>query len=115
MVNGSIQKGETAFQAAVREVKEETGIIAEKLFVVPQVNSIFLPDKDEIIFVPIFGCLVNKNSKVVISTEHIKYRWVNLKKAKKLLAWPGQKKAVKLISEYWNKEKETIKFVSIKK
>ncbi len=93
MVSGSINVGETAVQAGVREIKEETGLIAEKIFVVPLVNSIFLPDKDEIVLVPVLGCIVSKNSEVSISNDHSDFKWVNLKKARKMLAWPGQKKA----------------------
>lgn len=113
MVSGQIRKGESAVQAGMREVLEETGLIAEKLFVVPLVNSIFLPEKDEIIIVPVLSCVVSKKLKVIISAEHSEFKWVNLKLAKRMLAWPGQKKAAKLIADYWNKEKESIKFVSL--
>lgn len=114
MVSGSIRKNETAVQTAKREVEEETGLIPKRFFVVPQINSLYLPDKDEILLVPVFGCLVSKNSKIKLSKEHSEYKWVRIEKAKKMIAWPGQRKAVKWISENWDNEKETIKFVSIK-
>ncbi|MBU2446098.1 MAG: NUDIX domain-containing protein [Bacteroidetes bacterium] len=113
MVSGSIRKNETAVRAAKREVREETGLIPKRFFVVPQINSLYLLDKDEILLVPVFGCLVNNSSKITISKEHSEYKWVRVEKAKKMIAWPGQRKAVKWISENWDNEKETIKFAQI--
>lgn len=114
MVSGSIRKNETAVRAAKREIREETGLIPKRFFVIPQINSLYLPDKDEILLVPVFGCLVSNNSEIKISKEHSEYKWVKVEKAKKMLPWPGQRKAVKWIFENWDNETETIKFVSIK-
>jgi len=114
MVTGSIKKSETAFQTAVREIKEETGLVPKKLWVVPNVNSFYEPVNDYLCMVPVFAALVEYNSNVTVSTEHTEYKWANLDETKKLLAWKGQRVSVDTIHEYFTKERSFLNFVEIK-
>lgn len=114
MVTGAINENEKAYETALREIKEETGLTPEQFWVVPNVNSFYEPSKDYICQVPVFAGLVNKNSSVKISDEHKEYKWVNLEEAKKLLAWRGQRISANTIHEYFTKEKSFLKFVEIK-
>jgi dATP pyrophosphohydrolase len=114
MVSGSIHKGETAYQTAFREISEETNLKPIKIWVVPNVNSFYSPEKNYISLLPVFAVKVNPNSKVRISDEHAEYKWVRKEKAKKMLAWVGQRKSVDIISEYFTKKKSFLKFVEVK-
>jgi len=114
MVTGKIKKGETAYEAAKREVKEETNLTIKKMFVVPNVNSFYYSANDTINFVPVFLCLVHNDEEVKISKEHCKYRWVSKVKAKKMVAWSGQQKSLDIINAYLTKEEKAIHFVEIK-
>jgi dATP pyrophosphohydrolase len=114
MVSGSIHEGETAYQTALREIVEETNLKSTKIWVVPNVNSFYSPEKNYISLLPVFAVKVNPNSKVRISDEHSEYKWVRKEKAKKMLAWVGQRKSVDIISEYFTKKKSFLKFVEIK-
>ncbi len=114
MVTGSINKNEKAYQTALREIKEETGLSPIQFWVVPNVNSFYEPTRDYICHVPVFAALVDDNSSVMISEEHSEYKWVNLDEAKKLLAWRGQRVSVETIYEYFTKEKSFLNFVEIK-
>ena len=114
MVSGSIHEGETAYKTALREVAEETNLKSTKIWVVPNVNSFYSPEKNYISLLPVFAVKVNPNSKVRISDEHIEYKWVRKEKAKKMLAWVGQRKSVDIISDYFTKKKSFLKFVEIK-
>lgn len=114
MVSGSINSRELAYKAAIRELKEETGLIPEKLFVVPRVNSIYLYESDKLILVPVFFAIVSDKAEVRISQEHSEYQWCSYQKAIKLLQWQGQKEVVKIIYNYWYNTKETFKFEEIK-
>ena len=114
MVSGSIHEGETAYQTALREITEETNLKPTKIWVVPNVNSFYSPEKNYISLLPVFAVKVNSNSKVRISDEHNEYKWVRKEKAKKMLAWVGQRKSVDIISEYFTKKKSFLKFVEIK-
>lgn len=108
MVTGKIKDGEKAFDAALRELKEETGLTPEELFSVPIVSSVYLPESDEVCMIPVFVCRVKENSEVKISKEHSQFKWCEFEEAEKLLNWEGQKKAVRLINDYWFNSKEKL-------
>lgn len=114
MVSGTIHEGETAYQTALREIYEETNLKAEKLWVVPNINSFYSPEKNYISLLPVFAVKVKAGSRVMISDEHTEFKWVTRVKAKKMLAWVGQRKSVDIICEYFTKEKSSLKFVEIK-
>ena len=114
MVSGKIDKSEKAFETALREIKEETGIVPENMWVVPRVNTFYTADTDTICLVPVFACLIKPNLKVVLSSEHCEYKWVTSGEAKQLLAWDGQRKAVDLIEEYFLNEKKFLNFTEVK-
>ena len=113
MVSGKIDANEPAFKTALREIKEETGLIPEKFWVAPNVNSFYSPDGDYISMLPVFAAKVSENASVIISNEHSDYRWAEPEEAKKLLAWPGQRKSVDVITEYFTKEISFLEFVEI--
>lgn len=112
-VTGKIKKKETAVQAAIREIKEETGIVPVKLFVIPNVNSFYYKEKDAISFVPVFGASVINNTKIKLSNEHEEYGWFTPEESKKLFAWHGQKKSVDIITEYITEKKELLKLLEV--
>lgn len=114
MVTGSIKENEKAYETALREIKEETGLTPVNFWVVPNVNSFYDPAEDLICEVPVFAAEVDADISVKISGEHSEYKWVDLDTARKLLAWKGQRISVETIHEYFTKEKSFLKFVEIK-
>lgn len=114
MVTGSVNENEKAFAAALREIKEETGLVPEKFWIVPNVNSFYSPERDTVIMIPVFAAQVNVNSDVIISSEHSEFKWVSKDDAKKLLAWNGQRTSVDTIYQYFTSEKSTLFFNEIK-
>ena len=114
MVTGAVDgECEKAFEAALREINEETGLKPVQFWVVPNINEFYWPEKDTIYQIPVFAALVNSNAGVVISDEHTDYKWVNKDEALKLLAWPGQRKSVEIIYEYFLTQQSFLKFVEI--
>ena len=114
MVNGKIKKGEKAYETALREIKEETGLIPERLWVVPNVNSFYSHENDNIMMLPVFAAQVKGNQDVIISDEHCDYQWLNTKSAKEILAWTGQRKSVDIIVNYIKKEINFLDLVEIR-
>jgi len=113
MVTGKIKPEEKAYQTAMREIKEETGLVPVQLWVAPTINS-FYESKDEYIcLLPVFAARV-ETDQVKLSDEHTEYQWVDKITAQKLLAWEGQRKAVQIIEEYFLNEKSFFHFVEIK-
>jgi len=114
MVTGAIDEDEKGFDTALREIREETGLQPQKLWVVPTVNSFYSPEKDMIIMIPVFAALVNNNDAIIISSEHSEFKWVKKDEAKKMLAWNGQRTSVDTIYQYFTLEMNTLYFNEIK-
>jgi len=113
MVSGKINPGEKAYETAIREIKEETGLIPKRFWVAPNVNSFYLPEKDYISLIPVFAALIDSKSKVKISDEHTECKWVKPSRAVKILAWEGQRKSVEIINKYYTKEIDFLNLVEI--
>ena len=112
MVTGKIKANEKAFETALREIKEETGLTPVQLWVAPTVNSFYEPKEEYICLLPVFAARVGRD-QVKISDEHTEYKWVDKITAQKLLAWEGQRKAVGIIEDYFLNEKSFFHFVEI--
>jgi len=113
MVSGKIKKGEKAYETALREIKEETGLVPLQLWVAPTVNSFYEPKNEFICLLPVFAARVD-SPIVKLSDEHTEYKWVKQNEAQKLLAWEEQRKAVQIIEDYFLNEKSFFHFVEIK-
>jgi len=113
MVSGKIKENETACNAALREIKEETNLTPEKFWVAPTVNSFYSPDKDYICLLPVFAAKVKYDSKVIICKEHVEYKWVLPEIAKEILAWDGQRKSVDVIVDYFLNRNSFLNFIEI--
>jgi dATP pyrophosphohydrolase len=113
MVTGKIKDGEKAYQTALREIKEETGLVPIQLWVAPTINSFYEPKDDYICLLPVFAAKV-VDYEIRLSNEHVEHQWVDKAKAQQLLAWDGQRKAVRIIEDYFLNEKSFLHFVEIK-
>ena len=112
MVSGHINKTETAVETALRELKEETGLLPFRMWVAPNVNSFYSPEDDSITMIPVFAAQV-KSGNVLLSDEHTEFKWVNSDEAKKYLAWEGQRRSVDIIKEYFTNQMSFLKFTEI--
>ena len=114
MVTGKVRKGEKAYNAALREIKEETGLKPKRFWVTPNVNPFYSHENNYISLIPVFAAEVGETSRVTICNEHTEFKWLTPDKAKKMLAWPGQRKSVDIITEYFLKEMNFLNFIEIK-
>lgn len=88
VITGNIEKNETAFQAAMREFDEETGMTPLKIWTIPYLTTFFDAFADEINASPVFGILVEINEKVKLSEEHVEYMWVDYDRCRDMLILP---------------------------
>jgi len=97
-VAGQIKAGETATEAIVRELKEETGFEPARMFTVDYVSSFYQNHNDRMHLVPVFGIEVS-SAEVELSNEHESSRWCSFETAVDLLSWRQQKEALQVLHE----------------
>jgi len=104
-VSGKILQDEKGWQAALREIKEETGIVPESLYSVDVVESFYEATQNCINIIPVFVAFVSDNCDVKLSSEHSEYRWVTAQEAMAYVSYAPQKMSIETIErEFVNKE-----------
>lgn len=113
MVSGKVNEGEKAYEAALRELSEETSLVPVKFWVAPNINSFYYPETDTVNFLPVFLCEVPPGSLVSLSEEHDEYRWVSPAEASSMVAWEGQRRSISICTEYLMEKESVLNFVKI--
>jgi dATP pyrophosphohydrolase len=93
LVTGGIDEGETAWQAALRELREETGLAPIELFQVDVLNTFYLAKTDTISMSPMFCAIVAPDAHVQLNHEHTEFRWVPRDQMESRIMWPGERAA----------------------
>jgi 8-oxo-dGTP pyrophosphatase MutT (NUDIX family) len=97
-VMGHLNKGETAWQGALRELREETGLregAPEFLgfWALEQVYPFYIAAIDTIVMSPRFVVEVSDKWSPVLNGEHSELRWVHQDHIESRFLWPGQRLA----------------------
>ena len=90
-VHGHIEPGEPAWQAALRELDEETGIDPSDWFRLIRVASFYEPATDAVYLVPGFVALAAPGAVVRLSAEHQAAAWRPLPEARGVFRWATQR------------------------
>ena len=98
---GGIEAGEKAFEAAVREVREETGLEVTSLYSSDLCEQFYEINRDSIWIAPVFVAFVRKNSTANINEEHGEYRWCTVAEAATLLTFPGTREILEKVHRYF--------------
>ena len=114
IVTGTMKKNESALKAAIRELKEETGLSPKRCWTIPYVDTYFDLIKDTIQLVPVFAAELDSSSLLQLSTEHQRFEWLRFEDARKRLVWPGQKHSMDIVYEFIVGNKEAARLVEIK-
>lgn len=100
MVSGGIEAGEKAWEAVLREIQEETGLVPDKLYSADAVETFYMKSLDKITFIPVFVAFVSNPGEIRLSpTEHDAYEWLGYEQAKDRLLWSEQKRVLSHIHE----------------
>jgi len=98
---GHIEKGETALDAAKREVKEETGLTPEFLPFFSLTTKYFFYDKKEKVMKTVkFFIAKSTTDKVKISFEHTGYAWLGYDDAYKTIGYADIQHVFPQVYEY---------------
>lgn len=98
-IYGGIEVGETASQAALREMREETGLMPDRLFQANSVDTFYVADNDTVYSCPVFAAEVPGDAQVELNPEHDAFDWVHADEIAGQLMWPGQRRMVGEIVE----------------
>ncbi len=94
LVHGSIEPGERPAEAARREVREECGLIVQRLYAIT-VNPFYMHRTDTVTLAIVFAAVVAPDAEVVLGPEHDALAWRSPSAAIARLAWPREHQAVR--------------------
>jgi dATP pyrophosphohydrolase len=90
-VRGRIEQGETAWAAALRELREEAGLNPREFYQLDTVDIFYLHRDDTLWHCPGFCAVVDRQAPVVLNAEHDAFRWVDRSNIDAEFLWPGER------------------------
>ena len=86
-----IEEGETAWQAALRELKEEADLTPTAFYSAEVCEQFYSHEIDAIMLFPVFVAIIADDAKVTLNEEHSDYRWMSRSEAERHLPFPNQR------------------------
>lgn len=97
VISGGIEPDETAWQAVLREMREETGLAPAELYCLGTMSGFYRPDNDSLNIAPMFCAVVDKEAAVTLNPEHTAFEWIDVNEADSRLMWPADRQALEEI------------------
>lgn len=97
-VAGKIKTGEKAWEAGLRELKEETGFSPFQFYALDHVSTYYLHASDDVIHVPAFMAEV-PDTAPDLSHEHDCFKWCDLEEALRTASWGPYRQALEAIPQ----------------
>jgi 8-oxo-dGTP pyrophosphatase MutT (NUDIX family) len=105
---GLVDSGEKALNAAMREIREETGITAEPVTKLADIKYVYVRawgDRQRVFKIVSFYLFLYKSGKIdaipdEMRIEVVQAKWIPLEDAPKLLAYRGEKQMARKALEY---------------
>lgn len=98
-VAGKIKADETAWQAALREVKEEVGLDLNELWTADICEMFYVPHKNRIEVLPVFVALVSSETQLTFNDEHDAHQWFTFEDARAVISFPEQRRVLDTLKQ----------------
>jgi 8-oxo-dGTP pyrophosphatase MutT (NUDIX family) len=95
-VHGRIEADERPERAAVREVREETGLELDRLYNVT-CQPFYLHTLGVVEMAVVFAAFVREGTDVRLGPEHERYEWLSMADAGVRFTWPREREALEHI------------------
>jgi dihydroneopterin triphosphate diphosphatase len=96
-VHGRVEPGERPEGAAIREVREETGLPVERLYNIT-VQPFYLHQQSAVMLAVVFAAIV-PDRELRLSPEHTRAEWLPIAEAERRFAWPRERANVRDAAE----------------
>ena len=91
IVRGAAENNETSMQAALRQLREETGLLPLEFYSLGVVESFYIASTDMLYHSPAFLAVVSIDTPITLNNEHDAFRWIAIADADRLCMWPSEK------------------------
>ena len=95
-IHGRIESGERPEHAAVREVREESGLEVRRLYSIT-VHPFYLHAQQTVQLALVFAAFVDEPGEVEIGPEHRTYEWLSVSEATDRFVWPRERVSMREI------------------
>ena len=92
-VHGRIEPGERPEDAALRELREETGLEAARLYNVT-VQPFYLHGMGAVQLAVVFAAFVDEPGDVTLGPEHQAHEWLSVADARARFVWPRERESL---------------------
>lgn len=99
MIGGKVKEEEKAYEAALRELREETRLSPVQFWTLPSVNTFYEHQQDIVHQIPAFGAEIEPSTRIKLNHEHSEYNWISEKEIESYISWPEQRRLMKLLSK----------------
>ena|SRR5689334_13109771 len=92
-VHGRIEPGERPEDAAVREVREESGLDLDRLYSIT-CQPFYLHATGVVQMAVVFAAFVREGLDVTLGPEHARFEWLTMAEASSRFTWPREREAL---------------------